>query len=362
MPNKGDMRQLNPSNHSICDKFDRLPFPVGSFCPPQKDEFAKRICNKKCMECPFFGWPMPGPPGRDGIDGKDGTDGTNGINGTDGANGTNGTDGITPTIGANGNWWIGETDTGVPARGQDGTNGVNGADGTNGTNGTNGITPTIGANGNWWIGETDTGVPARGQDGTNGVNGADGVDGANGTNGITPTIGANGNWWTGETDTGLPARGPQGPAGTFSASSLFVWKSDQQTLAPAATAGGIGDAVAFTGSVVGGEALSFTSPAHINILQPGYYSIRWEIYKSGYDSAFGLFFDPDGGGATLLPGSNYGGLSHDERYSGQAIAVLTAGGTLTLNCISTIYPQEIQNQISDDVLVTGASIVIIKIS
>jgi len=244
-PPKNELKYADSTNHSICEKFDKISFPMGQFNPPQKDEFTKRICNKNCRECPFFGWPMPGPAGRDGRNGKDGTNGTNGKDGADGAPG--------------------------------------------------------------------------------------------------PT-------------------GPQGPPGTFNASSLFVWKADQQTLDPAASAGEIGDAVAFTDSVVGGTALSFTSPAEINILESGYYSIRWEIYKSGYDSAFALFFDPDGTEAAVVPGSNYGALSHDERYSGQAIGVLTAGGTLTLNCISTIYPQTIQNEISDDVLVTGASIVIIKIS
>jgi len=45
---------------------------------------------------------------------------------------------------------IGSTDTGVVAEGQNGTNG---------TNGTNGITPHIDSTtGNWFIGETDTGV------------------------------------------------------------------------------------------------------------------------------------------------------------------------------------------------------------
>lgn len=59
--------------------------------------------------------------------------------------------------------------------------------------GTDGITPAIGTNGNWYIGNTDTEVKAAG------------------TDGITPTIGANGNWYLGETDTGLPSRGEQGP-------------------------------------------------------------------------------------------------------------------------------------------------------
>ena len=47
-----------------------------------------------------------------GADGKDGKDGTNGVNGSDGKDGK---DGLTPFIGENGNWWIGEKDTGVKA-------------------------------------------------------------------------------------------------------------------------------------------------------------------------------------------------------------------------------------------------------
>ena len=108
-----------------------------------------------------------------------------------------------------GNWWIGDTDTGVKAEGVDGANGV---------------TPHIGANNNWWIGETDTGVKAIATDGetpyikdgywyiggTNTNVKAEGVDGANG---VTPHIGTNGNWWIGETDTGVKAQGEQGPVG-----------------------------------------------------------------------------------------------------------------------------------------------------
>lgn len=40
--------------------------------------------------------------------------------------GNDGVDGITPHIGLNGNWYIGETDTGVKAEGSDGTNGTDG--------------------------------------------------------------------------------------------------------------------------------------------------------------------------------------------------------------------------------------------
>lgn len=42
-----------------------------------------------------------------------------------------------------------------------------GRDGTNGKDGKDGITPHIGENGNWWIGEKDTGVSATSGGGGN---------------------------------------------------------------------------------------------------------------------------------------------------------------------------------------------------
>ena len=61
-----------------------------------------------------------GPQGMPGADGKDGTDGK------DGATGADGQDGTTPTIGDNGNWYIGDTDTGKPSRGEIGPAGADG--------------------------------------------------------------------------------------------------------------------------------------------------------------------------------------------------------------------------------------------
>ena len=81
---------------------------------------------------------------------------------------SDGKDGITPTIGKNGNWYLGSTDTGKPSRGADGTSGATGApgkDGAPGADGKDGITPTIGKNGNWYLGSTDTGKPSRGENG-----------------------------------------------------------------------------------------------------------------------------------------------------------------------------------------------------
>lgn len=70
--------------------------------------------------------------------------------------GCDGADGDIPTIGPNGNWFIGGEDTGIAARGDDGK------------------TPEIGSNGNWWIDGGDTGVPARGMTGDDGAPGKDG--------------------------------------------------------------------------------------------------------------------------------------------------------------------------------------------
>ena len=102
-----------------------------------------------------------------------------------------------PYIGENGNWFVNNKDTGVPATGPAGQNGADGTDGTNGAtgaageNGTNGETPFIGQNGNWWIGDVDTGIQAEGK---------------------TPeiTIGSNGNWFINGEDTGLPSKGKDG--------------------------------------------------------------------------------------------------------------------------------------------------------
>lgn len=63
------------------------------------------------------------------LNGKDGRDGTDGAPGRDGVDGQPGKDGITPTIGDNGNWFLGATDTGKPSRGATGAQGPAGTDG-----------------------------------------------------------------------------------------------------------------------------------------------------------------------------------------------------------------------------------------
>ena len=79
-----------------------------------------------------------------------------------------------------------------------------GIQGPVGPQGIPGVNPHIGANGNWYVGTTDTGIPATGPVGPVGEQGIPGM---------TPHIGANGNWYIGSSDTGVPATGPTGPAG-----------------------------------------------------------------------------------------------------------------------------------------------------
>lgn len=76
--------------------------------------------------------------------------------------------------------------------------------------GDNGLTPFIGANGNWWIGETDTGVQAEGREGPAGPQGEPGRDGATGSQGPQGDKGDPG----ADGQTGPKGdTGPQGPAG-----------------------------------------------------------------------------------------------------------------------------------------------------
>ena len=109
-----------------------------------------------------------------------GPQGPQGVQGTPGKDGINGADGVGITTITSGQSTVEEDKTITPVtvqktdgssqifkveakNGQDGKDGLNGKDGVNGQNGQDGITPTIGANGNWYLGDTDTGKPSRGE-------------------------------------------------------------------------------------------------------------------------------------------------------------------------------------------------------
>jgi hypothetical protein len=67
-----------------------------------------------------------GPKGDKGDKGDTGETGATGEAGPQGETGPAGANGLTPFIGSNGNWWIGDTDTGVKASGEGGTGGGSG--------------------------------------------------------------------------------------------------------------------------------------------------------------------------------------------------------------------------------------------
>ena len=191
--------------------------------------------------------------GAKGADGSNGKDGTNGKDGADGKPGAAGADGITPHIGGNGNWYLGDTDTGVSAGGgtadavlytaqtltdpQQGQARKNiGALGHNSpqVQGYMTLTPaneTLGhgvglsPSGSGYdytldISEVDTqeptkliGVKTPTDADTNAAATVEYVEAKVASGGITPTIGDNGNWYFGTTDTGKPSRGATGAPG-----------------------------------------------------------------------------------------------------------------------------------------------------
>ena len=93
------------------------------------------------------------------------------FNGKDGVKGDKGDDGTTPQlkIGEDNLWHV-SYDNGATWV----SLGVK-ATGAAGKDGADGVTPHIGENGNWWVGDTDTGVSAKGDRGDTGDKGADGV-------------------------------------------------------------------------------------------------------------------------------------------------------------------------------------------
>lgn len=101
-----------------------------------------------------------------------------------------GSDGLTPNIGDNGNWWIGDTDTLKPSRGEQGLQGVRGERGLQGERGAQGERGIQGLQGIQGIqglpgAKGDTGERgAQGERGLQGLPGKDGAAGAKGANGL----------------------------------------------------------------------------------------------------------------------------------------------------------------------------------
>ena len=194
--------------------------------------------------------------GKDGETPYIGTNGNWFIGTTDlgvAAKGEDGNDGETPYIGTNGNWWVGTTDLGAKAKGEDGETPSFKLEGghlyakfpsdTDWTDlglvaGADGVSPEIGDNGNWWIGDIDTGVKAKAEDGKTPYVGdndnwwigdADTGVKAKAEDGKTPHVGGNGNWWIGDADTGVKARGEDGKTPSFKIEGGHLYVSFDNT-------------------------------------------------------------------------------------------------------------------------------------
>ena len=205
-----------------------------------------------------------GPQGPQGPKGDTGTTGPQGLkgeqgpagkDGVDGAPGKNGADGITPHIGDNGNWYIGETDTGVkaeaPSTDSTLTESGKAADAKitgekiselksdlDNKLGKNQLASAVddalaqakasgefdGQNGKDGTSVTVSDVSESTEDGGDNVvtfsdgntlTVKNGKTGKSGNDGTTPFIGENGNWWIGETDTGVSAGGSGSSGGDY---------------------------------------------------------------------------------------------------------------------------------------------------
>ena len=117
-----------------------------------------------------------------GPQGPAGKDGDPGQKGETGAAGPAGKDGITPAIGENGNWYLGEIDTGKPSRGEQGPKGEQGPQGEPGPKGEQGPQGQQGETG-------EQGPPGKdGTPGQQGEPGPAGQTGPTGPTGATPNI------------------------------------------------------------------------------------------------------------------------------------------------------------------------------
>ena len=142
--------------------------------------------------------------------------GSKGSTGATGQTGASGADGITPHIGDNGNWYIGDTDTGKPSRGAQGSAGAAGKDGTSATHSWDGTILTITSASGTSSANLKGDKGDTGADGPQGIQGIQGPQGERGPAGADGAAGAQGPKGD-KGDTGAQGPkgdiGPQGPKG-----------------------------------------------------------------------------------------------------------------------------------------------------
>lgn len=160
-----------------------------------------------------------GPQGIQGPKGDTGERGPQGLQGMPGIPGPKGDKGFTPTIGDNGNWFLGDTDTGKPSRGAQGPIGKTGPQGERGPQGPQGPKGDTGEQGIQGP-KGDTGltgpqgpVGPQGKQGERGPQGLQGIQGPAGETGPQGKQGPQGLPGPAGKDGAKGATGPQGPTG-----------------------------------------------------------------------------------------------------------------------------------------------------
>ena len=148
--------------------------------------------------------------------------------------GADGQDGITPTIGDNGNWYLGDTDTGKPSRGETGPQGAKGDTGETGETGPRGPKGDKG----------DTGPQGpqgeKGETGANGPAGPAGADGAPGKDGTSATHSWNGTVLTITSASGTSSADLKGEKGDKGDTGATGPRGETGATGPQGTAGSTG--------------------------------------------------------------------------------------------------------------------------
>ncbi|WWU63779.1 hypothetical protein QJR26_12175 [Clostridium baratii] len=148
------------------DKLNEIPEgSKGSTWRPSVSEDGLLSWNEDNSDTPPESVNIKGPQGEQGIEGPQGPSGKDGKQGPAGPRGEVGPQGIQGERGPQGERGLPGRDGDVGPVGPQGIPGLNGRDGEQGPKGDNGITPHIGDNGNWFIGDDDTGKPSRGEKG-----------------------------------------------------------------------------------------------------------------------------------------------------------------------------------------------------
>lgn len=193
-----------------------------------------------------------GIQGPEGPKGETGATGPQGERGEAGPQGPKGADGVTPHVDdATGNWFVGDTDTKVHAKGDKGDAGDAAGFGTpTAAYDTKATTPTVTVT-------ADDASPSTAKvfnftfGGLKGDKGDKGDNGDAGVNGATPEIDeTSGNWFVDGKDTGKPSRGATGAQGP---------KGDKGDAGKDGAAAGFGDATATVDATTGTPAVTVTT-------------------------------------------------------------------------------------------------------